>query len=273
MNLVGKIFIVLILVMSILFMAFSISVYHTHRNWQDLVKTLRTDVSRLGDENSQLEDRIDKTKDQLAHEKAARTKALAGLETSLADERTRRENLAGERDNLQERNDEIYADITARLLELENLQQRVTELRSEVRTAQQSRDESFQQVRQLTDKVHEAKGIRSILEQRLQQLTQDFTKATTVLKAYDLTADSPVHSIPPQVEGEVVKVLGNSIEVSVGEHDGLKEGHTIVVSRRDKYLGRAEITRVGPDRAVGRISYRNAPIQEGDRVQTKVEVR
>ena len=37
MNLVGKIFIVLILVMSILFMAFSISVYHTHRNWQDLV--------------------------------------------------------------------------------------------------------------------------------------------------------------------------------------------------------------------------------------------
>ena len=35
MNLVGKIFTVLILVMSILFMGFAMMVYATHRNWRD----------------------------------------------------------------------------------------------------------------------------------------------------------------------------------------------------------------------------------------------
>ena len=37
MNLVGKIFIVLIFVMSLVFMAFSMAVYATHRNWREVV--------------------------------------------------------------------------------------------------------------------------------------------------------------------------------------------------------------------------------------------
>ena len=37
MNLVGKIFVVLILVMSVLFMAFAMAVYATHQNWRDVV--------------------------------------------------------------------------------------------------------------------------------------------------------------------------------------------------------------------------------------------
>ena len=37
MNLVGKIFIVLIFVMSILFMGFVVAVYATHTNWRDVV--------------------------------------------------------------------------------------------------------------------------------------------------------------------------------------------------------------------------------------------
>ena len=37
MNLVGKIFVVLILVMSVLFMAFAMAVYATHKNWREVV--------------------------------------------------------------------------------------------------------------------------------------------------------------------------------------------------------------------------------------------
>jgi len=37
MNLVGKIFIIVILVMSVLFMAFAMAVYATHRNWREAV--------------------------------------------------------------------------------------------------------------------------------------------------------------------------------------------------------------------------------------------
>ena len=36
MNLVGKIFIVLILVMSLVFMSFAVVVYATHHNWKEV---------------------------------------------------------------------------------------------------------------------------------------------------------------------------------------------------------------------------------------------
>ena len=37
MNLVGKIFVVLILILSVLFMAFAMAVYATHKNWREVV--------------------------------------------------------------------------------------------------------------------------------------------------------------------------------------------------------------------------------------------
>ena len=41
MNLVGKIFVVSILVMSVLFMAFAMAVYATHQNWRERSSTRR----------------------------------------------------------------------------------------------------------------------------------------------------------------------------------------------------------------------------------------
>ena len=40
MNLVGKIFVVLIFVMSVVFMAFAMAVYATHKNWREVVAAL-----------------------------------------------------------------------------------------------------------------------------------------------------------------------------------------------------------------------------------------
>ncbi|MCP4194052.1 MAG: hypothetical protein GY768_25875 [Planctomycetaceae bacterium] len=273
MNLVGKIFTVLILVMSILFMAFAISVYATHRNWKDLANETKSKVVSLTALNERLRGEIEQSQNQMSHEKAARRFALGRLESRLQEKSDEASELNRKSNELLAQQRNAIDAVNSAQRQLDQLNQQVAGLQQEILTSQQERDVSFEQVRELTDQIHEAKGIRNVLDQRLQQLTQDYTKATTVLKANDLTINSPVDNIPPAVEGEVVKVVGNNIEVSVGEHDGIKQGHTIVVSRRDKYLGRAEITRVGPDRAVGRIRYRNAPIQEGDRVQTKVEIR
>ena len=115
--------------------------------------------------------------------------------------------------------------------------------------------------------------MRQRLDNQLQQITEDFTMATTVLKANDLTVDTPVSRIPPNVNGKIVSQDDDLVEVSVGEDDGIKIGHVMLVARRGKYLARGVITRVTPDRSILRIQYRNAPIQEGDRVQTKVEIR
>ena len=44
MNLVGKIFTVLIFVMSLVFMSFAVVVYATHRNWKEVVERPEDEV-------------------------------------------------------------------------------------------------------------------------------------------------------------------------------------------------------------------------------------
>ena len=86
MTLVGKIFTVLIFIMSLVFMSFAVMVFATHQNWRDLVKS--TDSSKPG-----LERRLElktaeltaakaeheRTKQQLALEQASRRQALAAI--------------------------------------------------------------------------------------------------------------------------------------------------------------------------------------------------
>ena len=46
MNLVGKIFIMLIFVMSLFWMGFAVVVYATHTNWKDLVENPQTGLNQ-----------------------------------------------------------------------------------------------------------------------------------------------------------------------------------------------------------------------------------
>ena len=64
------------------------------------------------------------------------------------------------------------------------------------------------------------------------------------------------------------------VEITIGSDDGLKPGHTAEIYRGDRYLGRIEILKTDPDRAVGRVDnrYQQGPIQEGDRVATRLKL-
>ena len=71
MNLFGKVLVVLIFVMSIVFMTFTMLVYSTHRNWKELVE----------DPNTGLRSRLNCRPDACAgtHERAGRTEESSGV--------------------------------------------------------------------------------------------------------------------------------------------------------------------------------------------------
>ena len=75
MNLVGKIFTVLIFVMSITFMTMAIMVYATHKNWRDVVVASKT-VTGL---KPQL-DTVKKENDDLKSQKEKLEKDLTDLQ-------------------------------------------------------------------------------------------------------------------------------------------------------------------------------------------------
>lgn len=280
MNLLGKIFTVLIFIMSLVFMSFAVAVYATHTNWKE--KVTSTDPSRLGLKpqlegqkavNTELQARIEQLNNALAKERAARVNALAALESKLLNVQAqltqKDEELSKASAALQiavETNDNTQDMLTALTTE-------VTTLRNEIRTAQQDRDEQFAQVVALTDQLNQARGEQARLAERQQQLLAQNASMERVLELNGLTPETPVSHIPPRLDGVVLEVSAdNLLEVSLGSDDGLKKGHQLEVHRGPQYLGRVEVVSVKPDVAVTQIlkPYHKGPIKRGDSVRTKV---
>ena len=100
----------------------------------------------------------------------------------------------------------------------------------------------------------------------------------SMMRANNLDPATPVDAIKPSVDGFVSKTQRKNgvmlVEISIGSDDGLKPGHTVEVFRNTKYKGRLEILKTAPDRAVGRVDVRfqQGPIQEGDRVATRLKL-
>lgn len=99
-----------------------------------------------------------------------------------------------------------------------------------------------------------------------------------LLEDNDIDPNTSPDAVVPKVRGIVSKTQRTAgsqlIEVTVGADDGLKPGHTVEVYRGDRYLGRAEILKTEPDRAVGRIlrQFQQGQIEEGDDVATRFRI-
>src|SRR5687768_8375758 len=99
MTLVGKIFTVLIFVMSVLFMAFSVMVFATHKNWKEFADNptpgpgqklgLKQQYEQLQILKKQADEQLNTLKNELAEEQAARKQALAALQSQLTQAETK----------------------------------------------------------------------------------------------------------------------------------------------------------------------------------------
>lgn len=280
MTLVGKIFTVLIFIMSLVFMSFAVMVFATHQNWRDLVKS--TDSSKPG-----LERRLElktaeltaakaeheRTKQQLALEQASRRQALAALQTRLT---TAEATVAQQEKELNDKTAALNLESEANKVaqtRLTQLEGEVATLRKETQLAQLDRDTQFSKVVELTDRLNQDEVKRQALEERSNQLNAQLAQMTMVMKAHGLDANSLVSNLEPINLNGIVLVVGDKdlIEISVGKDDGLREGHIMEVYRGDTYIGQIKIMKVAPDRAVGQINkdLKRGQVKKGDHVTTK----
>ncbi len=276
MTLVGKIFTVLVLLMSISFMMLAVTVFATHRNWRAMVTDpggLKEQIEALTKTNVELRDEIVRAKDQIALEQAARRFALAAGQA-------RQEQLAAtlqrrqlEFTDLQAAHGTIVETLDRNQNILESLTKENEGLRTEIRTAQQARDDYFNTVVTLTDSVNRLEGNSRTLQEQHDMLLVQNGKMAKVMRKFEITVDTPVDGIAPRVDGYVTAVSDkNFIEISIGSDDGLRKNHLMEVYRKNNYVGRVEIVMVEPDRAVAKIipEFRRGIIRKGDRVATKL---
>lgn len=289
MNLVGKIFIVLIFIMSLVFMSFVVAVYATHTNWRDIVMNttvtaekplgLKPQLDQAKARNQELSDQLDKLKQEAIAEKAARQQQLGKLESENEQLKQQRDQQLKDLAKLEQQVREAVAAMEATQKTAAALRTEVEGLRGEIRTAQKQRDAHFEQVVKVTDELHQNVNELKAVQDRNKTLAADYAKALEVLRKFDLKPDPSAYSgVPPKVEGKVDAVNGaGSIEISIGSDEGLMKGHQLDVYRIGQgaavYLGRIEITATQPDKSVAKIlpEFQKGQIQVGDSVASKLK--
>ncbi|TWT47256.1 hypothetical protein [Botrimarina hoheduenensis] len=278
MNFLGKCFVVALFVMSCAFMGAAIAAYGAHRDLQaekqKLSETLRqkqSDLTTLQGQYNRLESEL------TAEAEAARARAQQ-LETEkvrLAD-RNAQAQLA--LDELRAQNGELAAAMNATQQNNDALASELTTLRSSIRTALADKDRYFGAALAATEKLQSVRNEIETTAERNRDLLADASRMTSLLRSNNLDPETPVEEITPRVDGFVSRTQRKDgvmlVEISIGSDDGLRPGQTVEVFRDTKYKGRIEILKTSGDRAVGRVDVRfqQGPIQEGDRVATRLKL-
>ncbi len=274
MTLLGKIFTVLIFIMSVAFCILAVATFATHRNWKETATAHAATISKLNQQYADKVTELELQKNMLAVERAARRAALATLQAKLVlvanDVRDYSNQLTEKTSQLTSQTqaakdaEALLTDITAE----------VNKLREEIRITQQDRDNQFTKAVTLTDKLNQSQSLKERLEEQHRQLQEQYAQLNHIAERSGIDLNTLVSAIPPPLDGKVTAIdeANGLVEVSLGADDGLKRGHTLQVYRGTKYLGEIILRQVNPDKSVGEIDKKmqRGRMQKDDNVTTKL---
>jgi hypothetical protein len=279
MNWLGKVFVVLILIMSLVFMGLAMAVYATHKNWKDIIEGpngLAAQLQQAQTENQKLTDQHNRKVEELDAEILAAEQQVRKLESERVALIARNAEMQAERDQLVQERREATAAVAATQANNDKLAADAATLRQQIRDEQQARDTAFNATLAATEELHQLRNEYESALERSQDLTRRNAGMEHIMRAEGLDPAADPSGVVPTVDGIVSQIRriagGQLAEVTIGTDDGLKEGNKLHVYRGSRYLGRLEVVETSPDKAVGRVerAYQQGAIQEGDRVATRL---
>lgn len=289
MNLLGKIFVVLILVMSLLFLGMSLMVYATHKNWmaainrtQQEVKPgqplgLKPQLTEAKAKVADLEAQLAKLKTEVDSEEAARRVQLAKLETEKAELKKEYDDLLQREAKIKEET-RVAQETTKQAQEMLSAKlEEIDTLRDQMSKAYADRDTQFDNSVALEDKLHQATNELDRAKSNTEMLTRHVVNYKKAADRTGVDLNAPVDNIPPKLDGRVLASRSDGmVEISLGADDGLRNGHRFFLYRThggsSKFLGVAEVVKTTPDKSVGKLipEFKKGPIERDDRVATRL---
>jgi len=272
-NVLGKIFVFAIFVMSLMLMAFSVAIYSSHINWQEVAKKTQDSLKVLTTEKESLDQEITRLTENVAASEAARDQVIAKFQQALIEKDKELTTLKDGRDKKLEEMQRKITELATVEDDLTQARKQVEKLQAETNDKQQKVDAQIDRAAEIAAQLHEKESFLEIANERKAQLEKQVSQARVLLKQNGLSLDSLPKDRVPTVNGVVMAVVDDSIEVSLGFDDGLQTGHQIEVYRNDEYLGRAIVRSVKPDRAVAVLvrEYSRGIVQRGDKVTTRLK--
>ena len=276
MNLVGKIFVVLILIMSLMFMSFAVVIYATHTNWRErataLDKELKESQKKVLDLTNERNARVGELEEEISR----RVAQLGQLQTKINELDTTNREFKDELTKLNENKEQAIAAVKLSHESQANLRAEVEGLRKDLRKSQEDWASLYTVYVAKTDEANSLALRLATYRSVGERLAKDYRDAVVVLKKHGLVPVPDKYlGIPPKdVQGIVTEVRPNGwIEISLGEDSGILKGHKLDIVRslegRNSYIGKVEVVRTEPDRAAAVImpEFRRGTVQRDDRVE------
>ena len=272
-NVIGKIFVFAVFVMSLMLMSFAVAIYSSHVNWQDEARRTKEALDKLKAEETSLNQEISRLTKNVADSEAARDQVIAKFQQALLEKDKQLKSLKDARDDKLAEMQKKIAELATVEDDLTTARKQLEDLQAEIRDKQQKVDAQVTRAAELAAQLHEKESFLEIATERKAQLEKQVAQARILLKQNGLSLDSLPKDRVPTVSGVVMAVADDSIEVSLGIDDGLQTGHQIEVYRDDQYLGRAVVRSVKPDRAIAVLlrEYSRGIVQRGDKVTTRLK--
>jgi hypothetical protein len=276
MTQLGKLLVVAITILAMVFLGLSTVVFMTADNWKEKAlaetKKLKDSQAELSKAQEAAQSAITESERQANDHK----NQIAQKDQVIRDTENRLKGV--ETDLIEVRKELSIAQATATLSSTES-GTRVAEtesLRDSLRSKLQEKDLN-QRVVDLTKDLETARRVNSRLREEVATLSTTLTKAGLSADVKNVTALAS----PPEVEGQVSRVdaTGERLELSIGSDDGLVKGHELFVYRRTpqaQYIGKIRIIATDPERSVATVvgkTYLGTKVTEGDIVSTTIKPR
>lgn len=275
----GKLFTLIILVLSVAFFTLSVAVNGSHMNYREKTAQIEQENTSLNQTVTNLKNSLEQGQTLLAQEQAARRSALAALQTQNS----------SQSDTLAQREAELRSTLSQNTILLQTLEQTQNELkrvtaendniRKQIASTLEDRNDLRRRIVSTTDQLYSLESTHADLKDQTKSLQDELTilearknAAISMLAAAGLP-ENPEDTPPENVKGVITAISGKElVEISLGKDDGLRVGHQLEVYRGSQYLGRIVIKRVNDDSAVGEIlaGFRRGFIQPNDTVASKI---
>lgn len=281
MTFVGRIFVIVIMAFSLLFLGISTVVFTTTKNWKDEADKQKKAVAKLQTDLNTAKAGSDASKKDLEAAKTAydtQTKMLNDQLKALNDEiSSDREQITAARSKVAD----AQTNAKTALAEAEDRRIETTKLREQKAAVEKQANEFKLNQTELNDKIRELERMLETTQRTRDDLRDQVARFSTKLRQNGLSDDiTEIRGIesPPKVAGEVLRVgpKGRTIEFTNGSDEGLVVGHEMQVFRtkpRVEYLGKLKIIEVDPDQSVGRVignTVNGKQIREGDIVSSTI---
>ena len=186
MTLLGKVFTLMVFLLSVIFFTLSIAVNASHINYRDMVENkntgLKAVLAREQAKSRELLELVDKQKDAIATEQLARRAALSSLQTQLE---LLTNDVAKKEELLTEKTSQLTKLTGTEQLTQQELAARTKEneeLRQSLVKAREDRNAQYQKFVQAFDQYLRLQGEKKTLEEQSKELARDFTAAKEKLE-------------------------------------------------------------------------------------------